>query len=85
MLDFLIENYLKPNYPNARIGQPFALHKHVDRIEVARRRSVHHHTLIYIGVSRRDSAPMKICRVTISDGGRLSRRGWITRISSPWS
>ena len=36
MLDFLIENYLKPNYPNARIGQPFPLHKHVDRIEVAR-------------------------------------------------
>ena len=35
-LDFLIDNYLKPNYPNAKIGRPFALHKHVDRIEVAR-------------------------------------------------
>jgi hypothetical protein len=35
-LDFLIDNYLKPNYPDAKIGRPFALHKHVDRIEVAR-------------------------------------------------
>jgi hypothetical protein len=35
-LDFIIDNYLKPNYPDAKIGQPFALHKHVDRIEVAR-------------------------------------------------
>ncbi len=35
-LDFIISNYLVPNYPNAKIGKPFALHKHVDRIEVAR-------------------------------------------------
>jgi hypothetical protein len=35
-LDFVIDNYLKPNYPDVKIGQPFALHKHVDRIEVAR-------------------------------------------------
>jgi hypothetical protein len=33
-LDFLVENYLLPNYPNAKIGRPFALHKRVDRIEV---------------------------------------------------
>ena len=35
-LDFIINNYLIPNYPDAKIGRPFALHKHVDRIEVAR-------------------------------------------------
>jgi hypothetical protein len=34
-LDFLIDNYLKPNYPQAKVGKPFELHKHVDRIEVA--------------------------------------------------
>jgi hypothetical protein len=34
-LDFLIQNYLLPNYPEAKIGKPFALHKRVDRIEVA--------------------------------------------------
>jgi hypothetical protein len=34
-LDFLIENYLIPNYPEAKIGQPFKLHKNIDRIEVA--------------------------------------------------
>lgn len=34
-LDFLINNYLIPNYPKAKIGRPFALHKRVDRIEVA--------------------------------------------------
>jgi hypothetical protein len=33
-LDFLVNNYLVPNYPNAKIGKPFALHKRVDRIEV---------------------------------------------------
>lgn len=33
-LDFLVKNYLLPNYPNAKIGRPFALHKRVDRIEV---------------------------------------------------
>ena len=33
-LDFLVKNYLMPNYPNAKIGRPFALHKRVDRIEV---------------------------------------------------
>ena len=35
-LDFVINNYLIPNYPDAKIGRPFALHKNVDRIEVAR-------------------------------------------------
>jgi hypothetical protein len=34
-LDFIIENYLIPNYPEAKIGKPFGLHKRVDRIEVA--------------------------------------------------
>ena len=34
-LDFLVDNYLIPNYPNAKIGRPFALPKRVDRIEVA--------------------------------------------------
>jgi hypothetical protein len=33
-LDFLINNYLVPNYPDAKIGRPFKLHKSVDRIEV---------------------------------------------------
>lgn len=33
-LDFLIENYLIPNYPDVKIGRPFALHKRIDRIEV---------------------------------------------------
>jgi hypothetical protein len=33
-LDFLVNNYLIPNYPKAKIGKPFALHKRVDRIEV---------------------------------------------------
>lgn len=33
-LDFVINNYLIPNYPNAKIGKPFALHKHVEKIEV---------------------------------------------------
>ncbi|HYP14840.1 MAG TPA: hypothetical protein VEQ63_13010 [Bryobacteraceae bacterium] len=33
-LDFLIRNYLVPNYPEAKIGRPFQLHKQVDRLEV---------------------------------------------------
>jgi hypothetical protein len=33
-LDFLVHNYLIPNYPDAKIGRPFTLHKRVDRIEV---------------------------------------------------
>lgn len=33
-LDFLVQNYLIPNYPDAKIGEPFALPKHVSRIEV---------------------------------------------------
>jgi hypothetical protein len=33
-LDFLIRNYLIPHYPEAKIGQPFEIHEHVDRIEV---------------------------------------------------
>ncbi|MBC7924677.1 MAG: hypothetical protein H7039_03385, partial [Bryobacteraceae bacterium] len=34
-LDFLIRNYLMPNYPDAKVGQPFALKYRIDRIEVA--------------------------------------------------
>jgi hypothetical protein len=34
-LDFIINNYLIPNYPEAKIGRPFKLHQQVDRIEVA--------------------------------------------------
>ena len=34
-LDFIIQNYLIPNYPEAKIGRPFKLHPRVDRIEVA--------------------------------------------------
>lgn len=33
-LDFLIRNYLLPNYPQVKIGRPFALPARVDRIEV---------------------------------------------------
>ena len=33
-LDFLVKNYLMPNYPEAKIGRPFKLHNQVDRIEV---------------------------------------------------
>jgi len=34
-LDFIIRNYLVPNYPDAKIGRPFDLYRTVDRIEVA--------------------------------------------------
>jgi hypothetical protein len=34
-LDFLIQNYLRPNYPDAKIGRPFELKYNMDRIEVA--------------------------------------------------
>jgi hypothetical protein len=33
-LDFLVENYLLPNYQDAKIGRPFELALGVDRIEV---------------------------------------------------
>lgn len=35
-LDFLIENYLIPNYPDAKVGRPFELKYRIERIEVAR-------------------------------------------------
>lgn len=35
-LDFLIENFFTPLYPNARINQPFELNDRVDHIEVNR-------------------------------------------------
>jgi hypothetical protein len=35
MLDWLIENYLLPRYPEAKIGKPFQLEHNVDRIEVS--------------------------------------------------
>jgi len=34
MLDFLIQNYLLPYYPEAKIGQPFELSHHMDRLEI---------------------------------------------------
>ena len=34
-LDFLIENYLLPNYPNAKINRPFDLKYRMDRLEVS--------------------------------------------------
>lgn len=34
MLDFLIRNYLLPNYPQAKVGQPFELGHRVDRLEI---------------------------------------------------
>jgi hypothetical protein len=33
-LDFLIQNYLMPNYPDAKIGKPFELKYGMERIEV---------------------------------------------------
>jgi len=33
-LDFVIQHYLLPNYPNARIDQPFQLHYKMDHFEV---------------------------------------------------
>ena len=33
-LDFLIRNYLRPNYPDAKIGQPFPLKYKMERLEV---------------------------------------------------
>ena len=35
-LDFLIQNFFIPLYPNARINQPFELNARVDHIEVSR-------------------------------------------------
>lgn len=34
VLDFLIQNYLLPNYPDAKVGKPFELKYGMDRIEV---------------------------------------------------
>jgi hypothetical protein len=34
VLDFLIRNYLLPNYPEAKVGQPFHLGYRIERIEV---------------------------------------------------
>lgn len=34
ILDFLIRNYLLPNYPEAKVGQPFDLGYRMERIEV---------------------------------------------------
>jgi hypothetical protein len=33
-LDFLVDNFFRPFYPDAKIDQPFELADHVDRIEV---------------------------------------------------
>jgi len=34
MLDYLIHNYLLPYYPDAKVGEPFALSHNIDRVEV---------------------------------------------------
>jgi hypothetical protein len=34
LLDFLIHNYLQPMFPDAKVGQPFALGHHMERWEV---------------------------------------------------
>ena len=34
-LDFLIQNYVLPNYPNAKINRPFDLRYRMDRLEVS--------------------------------------------------
>jgi hypothetical protein len=34
-LDFLVDTFLKPLFPDVKINQPFELHDNVDRIEVA--------------------------------------------------
>ncbi len=34
MLDYLIQNYLLPYYPDAKVGEPFALSHRIDRIDV---------------------------------------------------
>ena len=34
MLDFLIQNYLIPQFPDAKVGQPFELSHRIDRLEV---------------------------------------------------
>ena len=33
-LDFLVQNFFRPFYPDAKIDQPFALAGNVERIEV---------------------------------------------------
>ncbi|MEO7649764.1 MAG: hypothetical protein ABIZ80_04805 [Bryobacteraceae bacterium] len=35
LLEFLIQNYLTPNYPDAKIGKPFELGHRIDRLELA--------------------------------------------------
>ena len=34
MLDYLIQNYLLPYYPDAKVGQPFELSHRIDRLDV---------------------------------------------------
>jgi hypothetical protein len=34
MLDFLIQQYLVPNYPAAKVGQPFELGHRIERLDV---------------------------------------------------
>jgi hypothetical protein len=34
VLDWMIDNYLRPRYPEAKIGQPFELGHRVERVEV---------------------------------------------------
>ena len=34
MLDYLIQHYLIPQFPEAKVGQPFELAHHIDHLEV---------------------------------------------------
>jgi hypothetical protein len=34
MLDYLIENYLIPQFPDAKVGRPFELSHRIDRLEI---------------------------------------------------
>jgi hypothetical protein len=34
MLDYLIENYVIPQFPDAKVGRPFELAHRIDRLEV---------------------------------------------------
>jgi hypothetical protein len=34
MLNYLIDNYLRPTYPTAKIGEPFRLGHRIERLEV---------------------------------------------------
>lgn len=34
LLDFLIDHYLRPNYPDAKVGEPFALGHRIEKLDI---------------------------------------------------